>query len=132
LGLGTNSATFTWQSRVEGVVSDTTRQVTSGTTLDFVSQGTPGSVELPPSAVAAERVITLTPPAQSAAPTETAEFMVNLSNPLTSPATFQLSLRGVPQTWVSFEENSVIIPAHESMSVPLRLTPPAFTQAADF
>jgi uncharacterized repeat protein (TIGR01451 family) len=118
---GATSFTFTWQSTVSNLQPGEARPVTLGTTVNFTSQGTPGTLSLPPTAVAAAQVLGLTPPAQTVAPAAAASYDLNLQNPTGSPVTYTLSVQGVPAGWIKIAP-TVTVAANGSADVMLTLT----------
>ncbi len=130
LAFGMTGTTITWQTDVAGLSSGEARDVTLGTTLDFVSQGTPGSVALPATTVTAANVLSLSPAEQTVTAGETATFTVTLSNPTDGFLTYTLTVQGVPTAWQSIER-TVFVDAHDSTSATLRLTPDMQSAAGD-
>ncbi len=81
LAFGESQPTFTWQSTVSNLLPGEARDVTLGGTVDFVNQGTAGTLTLPPTAVSGVHFIQLDPASQTVRPGETVTFHVTLNNP---------------------------------------------------
>ncbi len=131
LPLGTSSQTITWQSDVTGLQPGQSLTVDQGGTVQFSDQGSTGTLTLPPQDVAGEQIIGLTPPTQTVAPGAPASYDVTLQNPTGSQVTYDLSVEGVPTSWVNLPA-SVTVAADGSMDVPLVLTSDSFAVLEDY
>ena len=88
LTFGFENPTFTWQSQVASLTVGQVQAVTLGATVDFTSQGTAGTFQLPGTAVTAVSFISILPASQTVMPGGTAAFDLQLTNPASSPVTF--------------------------------------------
>jgi uncharacterized membrane protein len=93
--------------------------------------GTTGTLTLPPTVVTGAQILGLSPAAQTVAPAATATYTVTVSNPTSSPDTFNLSVLGVPAGWVSLPA-SVTVPANSTVNVSLTLTSAALAVLGDY
>ncbi|MCA1686310.1 MAG: hypothetical protein LC745_10090, partial [Planctomycetia bacterium] len=100
--------TITWQSTVNDLLPAATRAVTLGTTVDFASQGTTGTLQLPGTAVVGEHIISLRPSSQSSRPGAAAGYVVTVSNPTGAALTYRLSVQGVPAGWVGLAPSAQV------------------------
>ena len=121
LAAGEASDTFTWNSTVSNIQPGQTQPVTLGTTIDFTSAGTPGTVTLPPTDVTSQHIIGLTPAAQTEAPGAAAVYDITLTNPTGGQVSYTLSVAGVPANWVDLP-SPVIVAAGATTHVSLTLT----------
>lgn len=125
------SETLQWQSMVTALQPGESRPVTVGTTIDFVFEGTSGQVMLPRTSVAAEQVMSLFPGAQTVKPGEVATYSVVLANPSALDVTYDLSVSGVPASWIDVD-SPLTVPAGETATASLRVTSGAFEVAGDY
>jgi hypothetical protein len=130
LDSGTPSQTITWQESVTGLKPGESRPVTQGTTVNFTSQGTPGTLSVPAIAVSGQQILGLTPASQTVAPGQPAFYTLKVLNPGTTDTTYALSLQGIPGGWSNLP-SSVQVPAGGETDVPLTFTSDAFAPAAD-
>lgn len=130
LSSGSSNVAFTWQSTVSDLRPGEARAVTLGSTIDFVSQGTPGTLELPGTLVVSEHIISLAPATQTVRPAEAAAYVVTLRNPTDSQVTYALSLQGLPSNWVDLDA-SVTVGPQGNVDVPLKLTSDAFAALSE-
>ena len=131
LPLGSSSQTITWQSDVTGLQPGQSLTVDQGATVQFTDQGTPGTLTLPAQFVTGQQIIGLSPPTQAVAPAAPATYDVTLLNPTNSQVTYDLSIQGVPASWVNLRA-SVTVAANGSDDVPLVLTSDSFAALADY
>src|SRR5262249_20071994 len=80
LAYGESDPTFTWKTTVSNLGAGEVRVVTLGTSLAFVSQGTPGTLSLPATDVTGVPIIRLTPSSLTARPGETVDYDLRLTN----------------------------------------------------
>ena len=128
---GNTSQTITWQSSVTGLQPGQSATVAADATVQFTSQGTPGTLTLPDQFVAGDQIIGLTPATQTAAPGAAATYSVTLSNPTSSAVTYNLSVQGVPPSWVKLS-STVPVGAGLTVNVPLVLTSDSFAALDDY
>jgi len=131
LPLGSSGQTITWQSDVTGLQPGQSLAVDQGGTVQFTDQGTPGTLTLPAQFVTGEQIIGLSPPTQTVAPAAPATYDVTLLNPTNSQVTYELSVQGVPASWVNLPA-SVTVAANGSDDVPFVLTSDSFAALADY
>jgi len=122
--------TITWQSQVTGLEPGASRQVTLDGTVDFASNGTAGSIPLPPQDVFAAQILSLDPAEQTAQPGEPVGFTLTVVNPTAVETTFDLITAGVPAAWIDLA-SQVTVPAGGMVEVPLALTPDPFAPDGD-
>lgn len=113
--------TITWQTKVTDLAAGESRQVVTGATVDFTSQGANGQVVLGPLTVAGEHVLGLDPDTQTASPGESVPFTLSLTNPTAASLTYALTLQGLPGTWSDLPA-SVTLPAGTQQFLPFTLT----------
>jgi uncharacterized membrane protein len=131
LAFGESQPTFTWQSKVNSLLPGESRDVTLGGTIDFVSQGTAGSIALPPTAVSGVHFISLDPASQTVRPGDTVTFHITLHNPSPFNEGFGLSVKGLPESWVHMT-SAVEIVGNGFADVTLQITPNATADLGDF
>ncbi len=95
------------------------------------SSPTTSTLTLPDQFVAGDQIIGLSPTTQTVAPGAPASYNVTLSNPTSSPVTYDLTVQGVAAGWVSLE-SSVTVAADGSVDVPLVLTSDSFSALSDY
>jgi hypothetical protein len=95
---GKAADTITWQSTVDNLRPAESCAVTLGTTVDFASQGTSGTLQLPGTSVVGDHIIGLAPPSRTARPAEAATYVVTVRNPTNSSVTYSLAVQGVPSS----------------------------------
>ncbi len=95
LAFGDPTPPFTWQTTVSNLTTGQVVPVTLGATVDFTSQGTPGTFLVPGTAVTGTSIISIVPASQTVQPGATATYDVQLTNPTDSPATYSLGVSGV-------------------------------------
>ena len=125
------SQTITWQEAVTGLQPGQSLPVAQDVAVQFTSQGETVTLTLPDQFVAGEQIVGLSPPSQTIAPAAPAKYDVTLLNPTSSPVTYDLSVQGVPASWVNLPA-SVSVAANSSDDVSLVLTSDAFAPLADY
>jgi len=128
---GNTGQTFTWQSNVTGLQPGQSATVAAAATVQFTSQGTPGTLALPDQIVAGDQIIGLAPTTQTAAPGAAATYSVTLSNPTGSAVTYSFAVQGVPSSWVDVS-STVLVGAGLTVNVPLVLTSDSFAALEDY
>jgi uncharacterized repeat protein (TIGR01451 family) len=128
---GTTSQTITFQEAVTGLAAGQSQIVVQGGTVNFVSQGTPGTLSLPAQAVTGDEIIGLAPPTQTVAPGANASYMVKLTNPASNAVTYTLAVEGLPASWVHLGSITVSVAAGGTASVPLVVTSGPFAATGD-
>jgi len=131
LAFGESLPSFTWQSTVSNLEAGEALPVTLGGTVDFTSEGTPGTISLPPTVVSGVQVLGLSPASQTVAPAASAVYTVTVTNPRSLEDTFYLSVVGVPASWVKLPF-SVTVAANSSEQVTLTLTSDPFAAVGDY
>jgi uncharacterized membrane protein len=127
----TGSQTVTWQSTVSNLQPGEAREVTLGATIDFTFQGAPGQLTLPPTFVTSQQILAIDPPTQTVRPGEAAPYTLTVKNPTDSAVTYDLSVQGVPQSWVDLAA-AVTVPANGEVTVALTLTSDLFAALAEY
>ncbi len=121
------------QFQLTGTVANMTpgevEQISTGITVTETTTTSTGqplveTITLPPVTVAAEHIISLTPPAQTANTSTTADYTVALTNPLSTDETYNLSVSGLSGFTVGLAA-SMLMPAGQTVDVPLEVTVPA-------
>lgn len=67
--------------------------------------------------------LTITPPTQDILPGATATYTIDIENLGSVEDTFELSLTGLPDSWVEFSSTAITIPTGETVPVTLSITP---------
>lgn len=137
LAFGNSTATITWQTTLSDVDVDEVRTVATGGTVDFVSQGTPGTFDLNPTSVTGTSIVSLTPTSQTAQPGATVNYVIRLTNPTDAPVQYFVSAEEDDNQFVlssvivnSF--NSFIqVPANGTVDVPLEIASFSDADAGD-
>ena len=126
LSSGASDVTITWQSYVSGLGVGQVLPVTSSSAVAFVSQGTPGTVTLPGTAVTGVAIISISPGSQTEQPGGTATYDVQLSNPTDAPITYFVSAQITGNAISSINVNSrqpyVTVGPKATVDVPLQVT----------
>jgi uncharacterized repeat protein (TIGR01451 family) len=130
LAFGESQPTFTWQTQVTNLRPGDVVPVTGTTTIDFVDQGTPGTLTLPPAVVSGEHLIGLTPATRTVQPGETATYDITLQNTTAQLHDYSLQIKGVPLSWVTLPAGIMSAPGNgflalqpnSSVDVKLQLT----------
>src|SRR5262249_8494049 len=138
LTYGASDANITWQSTVSNITAGEVRPVTLGASLGFESQGTPGTVSLPGTAITGVPIIRMIPESQTAQPGGTAIYTVQLTNPTAAPITYVVFLNfGNGDYFSSVKVNSSYFSAYVTVApgatvdVPLEITTYPFAPAGD-
>ena len=96
LAFGNTDLSFTWKTKLTNLNPGDTPDVTLGTTVGFVDQGTPGTLSLPGTSVTAAPIIAVSPPTQTEQPGGTATYDVRLTNLTSVQASYIVYVRGLP------------------------------------
>ena len=126
-----NGATLTWNALLDDMLPGERREVALGATVDFVYSATPGSIELPEIAVAAEQILAIDPPARTVAPGVTTSYDLTVRNPTASAKNYSLAVQALPPAWVDLP-SAVMVPAHSESVLPLEVTPDGFAVLGDY
>jgi uncharacterized membrane protein len=130
-----DTTNITWQSTVSNLQPGEVRDVTLGTTVAFVSQGTSGQIGLPPTAVtgssSGQNLLRLSPASQTVRPAAPATYDVTVSNPTAAPVTYNLAVAGVRPGWVHLP-SSVTVGPQGTSDVSLRLTSDSFAALGSY
>ncbi len=127
-----SGSSSTQEFQLTGQVTDMapgqTRQISTGTSLNvqFTSgsgQQLQATLTLPPVTVAAEHIISLTPPNQSVDRHAEASFTVTLTNPYSTDVTYDLTTEGLDGFTVGLA-SSITVPAGQTVTTPLTVTVP--------
>ncbi|MEZ6088875.1 MAG: dockerin type I domain-containing protein [Pirellulaceae bacterium] len=129
--IATPSRNLTWQSTVSQLQPGEVRPVTLDLTVEFVVAGNAGEITVPSQNVFAKQLLSLAPAERTVAPGESASYTVTIANPTTLDVTYDLSVAGVIPEWVDLAP-SVMVPAGQSVDVPLTLTSMLFTPPSDY
>ena len=125
---------FQLTGQVTNMAPGEVRQISPGTSLNvqFTSgsgQQLQATLSLPPVTVAAEHIISLTPPNQGVDRGSDASYTVTLTNPYATDVTYDLSTAGLDGFTANLA-TSVTVPAGQSMTTALDVSIP-LTAAAD-
>lgn len=131
LGSQSQSRTITWESVVTQLQPGERREVTLTSSVHFTSSGSPGEILLPPQSVYAEQILGITPATQTVQPGEVVEYMLSISNPSSLPVTYDLSVLGVPQEWVTLDFQVTVL-AGTSVALPVLLKSNPFALVGDY
>jgi len=120
--------TFQLSGTVTNIAPGEVRQISTGSSVvatTFAPNGTPIQTTLPfgPLVVAADHIISLTPPIQSIERAGTSTFMVTLANPLSTSETYTLSTQGLDEFSTQLA-GTVTVAAGQTVTVPLTVTAP--------
>ena len=93
-----SSYTFTWQSTVSNVTVGQTIPVTTNAVASFTTDGTPGTTTIPGTSVTGvpQVTVSISPASETVQPGGTATFIIRLTNPTASAATYDVNLEGQP------------------------------------
>ncbi len=135
---GSTFDTYTWQqpsgpaitfnAAVTGLVAGDVRPVVLGGTVNFTAPSL-GSATLPvgPLNVLTAQILDISPALQQVnGPGQPATYMVTVKNPTSAAITYNLSVLGIPSSWVSIQP-TVMVAGQGSQAVPLVLTLPGDT-----
>jgi uncharacterized membrane protein len=130
LAFGESQPTFTWQTQVKDLQPGDVVPVTGTTTIDFVDQGAPGTLTLPPALVSGVHLVGLDPTSQTVQPGETATYDIRLQNTTAQLHDYSLQITGVPSSWVTLPAGIMTSPGfgflalqpNSSVEVKLQLT----------
>ncbi len=131
LAFGNTSLTLSWQTELDNLAPGETRIVGQDATVDFTSDQTSGTIDLPDVTVTGEPIVSVSPAAQTAAPGATATYDVRLTNPTDTAVTYDLVAGGFafPSGYVSIP-STVDVAAEGTADVTLALTTPDTTTPA--
>ena len=115
-------ATFTWNSTVSNLGAGEVLPVTLGATLNFVSQGTPGTLSDPATNVTGLPIISLIPGSQTARPGATVTYDVRLTNPTATQVTYRFGENGSFASVVINGNNTQTVAAGATVDVPIVIT----------
>lgn len=131
LGAQSQSRTITWDSVVTQLQPGERREVTLTSSVYFTSSGSPGELLLAPQSVYAEQILGMTPATQTAQPGDSVEYLLSIHNPSSLPVTYDLSVLGVPEEWITLD-SQVTVPAGTSVGIPLLLKSNPFALVGDY
>ncbi|MGA7497961.1 MAG: MBG domain-containing protein, partial [Isosphaeraceae bacterium] len=116
LGAGATDLTLTWTSALTNLQPGEARAVTLGATVNFVSQGTPGSITLPGTVVdvSHDSLFFVSPTSQTVQPGAAATYTITVENSQTTAVTYNFSVTGVPAAWVSVPATVTVPPLSPS------------------
>jgi uncharacterized repeat protein (TIGR01451 family) len=132
LAFGDTDATFTWQSTVNNLGAGEVQPVALGGSVSFVSQGTPGSFSLSPTAVTGVPIISLTPRSQTARPGQAVTYDVRLTNPTDATVTYFVYYQDERFFAQARLNNTVTIGPGGTVDESLQLTPYNFASPGDY
>jgi len=120
---------FQLTGTVSNMAPGEVRQISTGTNVAVTTTTNSGqqltsTITLPPLTVAAEHIISLTPPTQTTDRNTMANYTVVLTNPLPTDETYSLSVAGLTG-FTTRLAGSVLVPAGQTVDVPLQVTVPA-------
>lgn len=106
LGAATTDLTLTWKSMINPRVADLTAAVALGASVDFVSDGTPGRLELPGTFVNVPRAdfIFAYPASRTVRPGESASYTLSIQK---TNGLYNISVVGLPPGWVDVASTAV-------------------------
>ena len=127
LSYGASDVTVTWQSTVSNLGVGQVVPVTSSGSVGFVSQGTPGTVTLPGTAVTGVAIISISPESQTEQPGGTATYDVQLTNPTDAPITYAVYGQAPIYNSISYlnvnsRQGYVTVGPEATVDVPLQVT----------
>jgi uncharacterized membrane protein len=127
LGAGATDLTLTWTSKLASNQPPETLPVALGATVDFINQGTSGTLTLPGTFVTVPRYafLAVTPASRTVQPGASAAYTVAIQRSKPTPIAYNISVVGLPAAWVSVPA-TVTVPANSFLNVPLNvLTDPS-------
>ncbi len=129
----TGSEDFQVSGSVAGMAPGEVRQISDGTTVTVTFMSNSGQLQevpiaLAPVTVAAEHIISLLPDSQTADLGSETSYTVQLTNPYSTPVTYNLATEGLDGFTVGLA-SSVTVPAGQTVTTPLDLAIP-LTSAA--
>lgn len=122
---------ISWHSTLSAMQGGEVRPVALGGTVNFSGAFGAGSLSLPEVSVAADQILSLTPPAQNVQAGIPATYMLNVKNPTASAVTYNLVLAGIPASWLPLP-TPIAVPAGGYISVPLTLQTEATAASASY
>jgi uncharacterized membrane protein len=124
LGAGASDLTLTWTSNLASNQPPETLPVALDATVNFISQGTPGTLTLPGTSVTVPRYAFLfvAPANQTVQPGASANYTVSIDRSTRTADTYSLSVAGLPASWVNLPA-TVTVPANLFGSAPLAIHP---------
>jgi uncharacterized membrane protein len=128
----TSTTRITWQSTVSDLGAEESRPLTLGTTVDFVSHGTPGTISGPAATVTGASIIQLMPQSETARPDETVTYDVRLSNLTNATVTYYLSVQQDNYFAGTDLPYYVQVAPQATVDLPLSLTPYSFQALGDY
>lgn len=130
LAYGETTRTITWQSTVTGLDAGEVVPVTLGGTVDFTSEGVPGTIELSPTVVSGLQIVGLSPATQTITPGASATFTVTVYNNTNNTQNYNLLGLGLPTSWFTLQ-STVSVPANGSNTVSLTIKSDSFSTLGD-
>jgi uncharacterized membrane protein len=135
LAFGQDLQTFSWQTQARFLAAGEVRPVTLGTSLSFVSQNTPGSVDLPATSVTGEPLAEVLPSASTMLPGSTATFDLRLFNPTNAAVRYHLqaniginSTNSLPTTTAT----EPVVGPGATVDIPFQITAGSFDRTGVF
>ncbi len=125
LGSGIDDLTITWNSKLSADVPSGAYAVTLGGTVSYVSQGTTGILNLPATFLDVYRYsfVFAYPATKTVQPGQSANYTLDIDQDLSTPDTYNLSIAGLPSSWLDAIPTTVIGLVHEYSQIPLTITP---------
>lgn len=125
LGAGFNNLTLTWISSLPSNQPPETLPVALGATLDFSSDGTPGTLVLPGTFVTVPHssLLVVTPTNRTVQPGASTSYTVFIQR--SAADTYNLSVAGLPASWVSLPASVTMPPSNGTLSMAIHPDPAA-------
>jgi uncharacterized membrane protein len=125
LTYGASNVAVTWQSAVSNLNPGQVVPVTQVATINFVSQGTPGTVTLSGTAVTGVPILAVIPGSETVQPGGTVTYEVQLTNPTASSITYDLYAEQTEDRISNFDINNnhqlITLAAGATVDVPLQV-----------
>jgi uncharacterized membrane protein len=126
LGAGASTLTLTWTSNLmANAPPGQAHTIALGGSVNFISQGTPGVLNLPGTTVDVQgySFLFVSPGTQTIRPGATADYNIEIQRSVSTPTPFNISIVGLPTAWVNVPSMVTVQPFHY-LDVPLVVLPP--------
>ena len=117
LAYGDPTPPITWQTTISNLTAGQVVPVTLGATVNFTSQSTPGTFQVPGAAVTGTPIVSIVVPSQTIQPGATATYDVRFTNPTGSTVEYVPGISGVPASI----SGPVIVGPNATVDVPLQV-----------
>jgi hypothetical protein len=128
LSFGFANPTFTWQSLLNNLTTGDVQPVTLGATVNFTSQGTSGTLQLPGTTVTGVSIISILPPSQTVIPGGIASYDIRLTNPSSAAVTYDVfqPFNSFANMTINNGNSNITVAAGATIDVPLLVSASTF------